>query len=419
MASNMDGQDGQDNREVGVSSALRKLTEQGAALVVEKDKIAASGEYNLSGERYRERVRINTEWPLVRLGDLVKAKSGNSKIIKGRLPKQNDGNLFPAYSATGQDVFSSDYDYEGVGIIISAVGARCGKCFLATGRWQAIANTHVLIPYKEKVIPKYLFKLINKEDFWVKGGVAQPFVKVKDSLEIEIPLPPLEIQREIVAEIEGYQRVIDGARAVIDNYRPHIAVDPDWPLVELGDVCSVKRGASPRPIRAFTTDSSEGVNWIKIGDASIGSKYITSTKERITAAGAAKSRRVKPGDFILSNSMSYGRPYVVDIDGCIHDGWLLLRLYSDRIEQDFLYHILGSKFVSVQFKRAATGGVVNNLNSKIVRAVIIPIPSLQTQQSIVAEIETEYTIIAANRRLVEQFEKKIQDAIGRVWGEGK
>jgi type I restriction enzyme M protein len=114
-----------------------------------------------------------------------------------------------------------------------------------------------------------------------------------------------------------------------------------WPLVPIGDLCVVERGASPRPIHDFMTNASDGVNWIKIGDAEVGAKYITSTKERVTPQGAAQSRRVKPGDFILSNSMSFGRPYVMATDGCIHDGWLLLRDQSDRLDRDFLYYILG------------------------------------------------------------------------------
>ena len=192
-----------------------------------------------------------------------------------------------------------------------------------------------------------------------------------------------------------------------ERYREGDVPPSSYSLVSIGELCVVERGASPRPIRAFTTDSPNGVNWIKIGDAVIGSKYIRSTKERITEAGAAKSRRVKPGDFILSNSMSFGRPYIVAIDGCIHDGWLLLRITSDRIDQDFLYHVLGSKLVSSQFARAATGGVVNNLNSAIVRRVTIPLPPLEVQREIVAEIEGYQKVIDGAQAVVENYRPHI------------
>ena len=223
----------------------------------------------------------------------------------------------------------------------------------------------------------------------------------------------MEVQQEIVAEIEGYQKVIDGARAVIDNYRPHIPIDPEWPLVEIGELCSVERGASPRPIREFITDSPDGVNWVKIGDAELGSKYITSTKERVTPEGAAKSRRVMPGDFVLSNSMSFGRPYIMSIEGCIHDGWLLLRGQTGRLDQDFLYYILCSDHVFAQFKQAATGGVVNNLNSKLVSSVRIPLPDLELQKIIAADLESEQSLVAANRDLIDRFQRKIQETLER------
>lgn len=220
-----------------------------------------------------------------------------------------------------------------------------------------------------------------------------------------------------MTEIDGYQKVIDGARAVLEHYRPRIVVDPAWPMVEIGTLCVVERGASPRPIHAFVTDATDGVNWVKIGDAEVGGKYITQTKERITPEGASKSRRVKPGDFILSNSMSFGRPYIMAIEGCIHDGWLLLRDVADGLDKNYLYSILGSDVVLQQFERAATGGVVNNLNSEIVRHVKIPLPSIPTQQAIVAEIEAEQALVAANRELIVRFEKKIQAILARIWGE--
>lgn len=151
-----------------------------------------------------------------------------------------------------------------------------------------------------------------------------------------------------------------------DRYREDaVNASLKWPLVPIGELCVVERGASPRPIQDFISDAHDSVHWIKIGDADVGAKYITTTKERVTPEGAAKSRRVRSGDFILSNSMSFGRPYIMAIDGCIHDGWLLLRDQSDRLDQDFLYNILGSKLVFAQFKQAATGGVVNNLRGVV------------------------------------------------------
>ena len=192
-----------------------------------------------------------------------------------------------------------------------------------------------------------------------------------------------------------------------ERYRAVIAVRSEHPMVTIGQVCSVERGASPRPIRDFITKSCDGVNWIKIGDAEVGSKYITATKERITPEGASRSRRVSPGDFILSNSMSFGRPYIMAIEGYIHDGWLLIRHQSEKLDQDFLYHILGSQHVSAQFEQAATGGVVRNLNSKLVRSVKIPLPPLDVQREIVAEIEGYQKVIDGARVVIENYRPHI------------
>lgn len=177
--------------------------------------------------------------------------------------------------------------------------------------------------------------------------------------------------------------------------------------VKLGEICLIERGASPRPIQEFITDSEDGVNWVKIGDASANDKFIRSTKEKIKPEGASKSRRVAPGDFLLSNSMSFGRPYIMATEGCIHDGWLLLREDGRRITKDFLYWALSSEHVYRQFKRAATGGVVNNLNSQLVRDVEIPLPPIEIQREIVAEIESYQRIIDGARQVVESYTPRI------------
>ena len=134
-----------------------------------------------------------------------------------------------------------------------------------------------------------------------------------------------------------------------------------WPQVKIGDVCIVERGGSPRPIDKYITNAEDGINWIKIGDAD-DSMYITSTAQKIIPEGAKKSRYVQPGDFLLSNSMSFGRPYILKIDGCIHDGWLVLRDKNGLLDKRFLYYYLSAPVTYQKFKSLAVGGVVNNLN---------------------------------------------------------
>ncbi len=170
-----------------------------------------------------------------------------------------------------------------------------------------------------------------------------------------------------------------------------------WPLVALGDVFDIARGGSPRPIDDFVTDDPSGINWIMIGDASEGSKYITGTKKRIRSEGAQRSRAVKPGDFLLTNSMSFGKPYIMRISGCIHDGWLVLSPRQGEVDADFFYHLLGSSAVYSEFERRAAGATVKNLNIDLVRGVTIPLPPLAEQRRI-AEILDKADALRAKRR---------------------
>lgn len=189
----------------------------------------------------------------------------------------------------------------------------------------------------------------------------------------------------------------------------------NWKIYKLKELYDIKRGGSPRPIEKFLTTDPDGINWIKIGDAKIDSKYIEETKEKITLEGAAKSRFVEEGDFILSNSMSFGRPYIMKTRGCIHDGWLVLKERQDGlIFKDFMYYILSSENVYSQFKNAAAGGVVRNLNIQRVENVIVPIPpTLEEQQEIVQVLDTMSDIIRRRKECISHA----QDLISALFQE--
>lgn len=189
-----------------------------------------------------------------------------------------------------------------------------------------------------------------------------------------------------------------------------------WSYKRLGDVCTIERGGSPRPIDAFITTEDKGLNWIKIGDAVEGSKYISSTKEKIKPEGLKKTRFVHKGDFILSNSMSFGKPYILNIDGCIHDGWLVVHDENDTFDKSFLYYLLGSPNMYREFKRLAVGGVVNNLNSKVVRDVIVPVPPLQEQERIVAELDLLTGIIDKQKQQLKELDTLAQSIFYDMFG---
>ena len=161
------------------------------------------------------------------------------------------------------------------------------------------------------------------------------------------------------------------------------------------ELVTIQRGGSPRPIDDYITDDADGINWIKIGDVSADSLYITKTKERIKPSGVKKSRKVYPGDLILSNSMSFGRPYIMKIDGCIHDGWLLFRDEKELFDKKFLCYYLASDNIMAQYRRFAAGSCVSNLNSDLVGNLQIVLPSLE-QQKKCASIFEQFDMYVTN-----------------------
>ena len=184
---------------------------------------------------------------------------------------------------------------------------------------------------------------------------------------------------------------------------------PGWEEKTLGEVCEIERGGSPRPIKSYLTTAPTGLNWIKIGDTSPNSKYIYSVKEKIRPEGLAKSRWVQEGDFLLSNSMSFGRPYILKTNGCIHDGWLVLKQYQSNLQCDFLYYLLSSPFVQKQFQQSAQGSTVRNLNTQRVAKIIIPIPPLLEQKRIVEKLDKIFANIDKAKEQTTQNLKNAQE----------
>ncbi|MDD2846402.1 MAG: restriction endonuclease subunit S [Rhodoferax sp.] len=152
-------------------------------------------------------------WVSIAASNIFVPRSGNSKLIKGKLFSEPKDHLFPGYSASGQDVWLSDFEYEGTAVILSAVGARCGKAFLAKGKWSAIANTHIIWPVLDVVLPEYAMLLLNNESYWIRSGGAQPFVKVTETLQQAVYLPPLAEQSRIVTRVEELMRLCDALEA--------------------------------------------------------------------------------------------------------------------------------------------------------------------------------------------------------------
>ena len=184
-----------------------------------------------------------------------------------------------------------------------------------------------------------------------------------------------------------YEKILaTGEVKCIDEEIP-VEIPQGWEWCRICHVAEIARGGSPRPIKEYLTDATDGINWIKIGDTEKDSKYITSVKERIKQSGVSKSRMVHKGDFLLTNSMSFGRPYITQVDGCIHDGWLVISLIEQSYRQDFFYYLLSSGYAYSQFAKRVAGAVVQNLNSEKVAISLFPLPPYKEQNRIVQKIK--------------------------------
>ena len=190
-----------------------------------------------------------------------------------------------------------------------------------------------------------------------------------------------------------------------------------WKTASLGEIFDIARGGSPRPIQDYITDDEDGVNWISISDASASDKFITETKKRIRPEGVSRSRMVKPGDFLLTNSMSFGRPYIMGTSGCIHDGWLVLSSKHGDVDQDYFFHLLGSDFIYAKFTKLAAGATVKNLNIDLVSGVDVNFPPLEEQRRIAAILDQAETIRTQRRQALAHLDTLTQSLFLDMFGD--
>lgn len=254
-----------------------------------------------------------------------------------------------------------------------------------------------------EIVTKTTLKKFNKTNF--------------KKLIVRVPTL-LEEQRRIVSYLDSSFQLIDKikekaqkslseAKALFQSALAE-AMEPKegWEEKTLGEICFIARGGSPRPIKNFLTEDESGIPWIKIGDTEIGGKYIYRTKEKIKKEGIKSSRFVRKGDFLLSNSMSFGRPYILKTDGCIHDGWLVLQNFKDTFIDDFLYYLLSCKYVQNQFDEYAYGSTVRNLKTDSVSRVLVNYPPLPTQKQIVSHLDK----LSSNvKQMEEKYQKMVEE----------
>jgi len=333
-------------------------------------------------------------WPKKKLSDICTVKRGKTITFKEAIP----GNIPVIGGGLKETYYHNKPNRSPNTITVSGSGANAG--YINFFEIPIFASDCTTLEIKDKSADiLYVYFAMKNLQNWIykklKLGAAQPHVYAKDIANLVIPFPPLTEQKKLVKILKISNDLIRKRKQTIENLNKlsesiflnmYDKLEDSYTCL-LGDVIKIKRGGSPRPITKWLTDDNHGINWIKISDASMSDKYIYSSKQKIKKDGMKMSRYVKNGDFILSNSMSYGRPYILRTDGCIHDGWLLLSDEKKIFEQDFLYSLLCSKSVNNQFKSLATGAVVKNLNITAVSKLKIKVPIKKVQQKFTQEIK--------------------------------
>ena len=292
----------------------------------------------------------------------------------------------------------------------------------------------------------FLLSLVQSERF-VKvvldncTGTSYPAINANDLAEIEVAAPSDESEARKIGTIfrsidnlitlhqRKYDKLTNVKKSMLEKMFPQNGSNaPEirfkgfteaWEQRKFSDLVQIERGGSPRPIDDFITDSPDGLNWVKIGDAPAQGNYITKTAEKIKPEGLSKTREVHPGDLILSNSMSFGKPYIMGIDGCIHDGWLLIRNTYKVFDLTFLCHLLGTPQMIIQYKSLAAGSTVNNLNKELVGNTVVTIPTIKEQRVLGQYLETLDNLITLHQCKCQIDGCRFQSPLAITWEQRK
>jgi type I restriction enzyme M protein len=408
-------------------------------LIVPKEKIAANGEYNLSGERYREVNNAVSSWAFIPVSEAVQRSSQtvspesiNEPVTYIGLENitQNTGDIEgQIITDNPAEIKSMKNIFKPLDILYGKLRPNLNKVWLADRSGICSTDIFVIEVIEGKADPvfaSYIFRSpqFNKAVLSQLKGAQLPRIGWSSFEEIQIPLPPIAIQQEIVNEIEGYQKVINGARAVIDNYRPHIAIEPDWDLLTFAEapfeIIDGDRGVNYPKKEDFSSDGycvflntknvrSDGFNFDDV-------EFVSKEKDESLRKG-----KLYRGDVLLTTRGTIGNTGYYDesvpFDNIrINSGMLIFRPDENKLSGNYLFHFFQSKNFKDQRDAIVSGAAQPQLPIRSLIDVKLPLPPLEIQKAIVAEIEAEQSLVNANRELIERFEKKIQTVLNRIWG---
>ena len=299
--------------------------------------------------------------------------------------------------------YKAKYQYPKKGDILISASGSIGRTVVFTGKNEYFQDSNIVWLNHDKHLDNSFLKCFYSIVKWagIEGSTIKRLYN-DNILNTAITLPSVEEQQKIGAYFENLDNLITlHQREFVFLCKEKIEIiryiKNTWEQRKFSDLVQIERGGSPRPIDDFITDSPDGLNWVKIGDAPAQGNYITKTAEKIKPEGLSKTREVHPGDLILSNSMSFGKPYIMGIDGCIHDGWLLIRNTYKVFDLTFLCHLLGTPQMIIQYKSLAAGSTVNNLNKELVGNTVVTIPTIKEQRVLGQYLETLDNLITLHQ----------------------
>lgn len=389
------------------------------AHLVPKAELAKNGDFNLSGERYKVFDALNSVYELVELGEVTNLYQPQTISQKDMV---EDGQYL-VFGANGVIGKYDQYNHEDREVLITCRGATCGTINMSTPKAWITGNAMVAQPIDDKTLNKdFLFFLLSNSDLSSTiSGAAQPQITRQGLSPFKIPLPPLSIQEEIVAEIEGYQKIIDGAKAVVGNYKPKIDIDPDWEMVELDSIADVISG------NAFSSSDFKDDNpirCIKITNVGV-REFVNDDTGRLPESFISQYSRfaVKSGDLVISLTrtiISSGLKVAIvpeSWDNTLVNQRVAGIKPTEKSNILFIYYYLCSDAVFRYVEDKSRSLMQPNLSITDLKNLSIPCPSIDIQNEIVSQIEREQELVNANKVLIEIFEQKIKDRIAKVWGE--
>lgn len=388
------------------------------AVYVEKSNIAENGDYNLSGDRYRVATDYsNTKWPMVELGEVAEILKGSAITKKdtkvGNVPVIAGGQE-PAY-------YHNESNRIGETITVSASGAYAGFVnYFTTPIFASDCSTIQTID-ENIVSTKYLFSILKakQEDIYAfQQGGAQPHVYPKDLRTIKIPLPPLEIQEQIVAELDGYVGIIAGAKQVTENWKPKIDIDPEWEKVKLEEIFTeIKNGKNVNQIDEIGKYKVSRIQTISFG-------VVDLNKIKYTNDEVVENDFLKEGDILFShiNSMEHLAKTAIfeNVSEKVVHGANLIRLRPNMkvvVPKFALYQLKSDEFLESARKFAQKAVNQASINSTAIKNFQIPLPPLTVQKQIVEKIEAERVLVESAKKLIDIYEQKTKETIAKLWEE--